>query len=155
MKFCSDHWQQLRDAIDASGLFALIAESGEQAARNLASEVTEGSTVDNFDPLMWAHNFIWSGAMQSIKEEYQQNPLMLMADESDPAVTWPTCPICALNWCHAEHDRLCTQEGCNYPKGYDWSTDTFRIAAERAVEHWRSLGPGSATNTASSGDDHE
>lgn len=136
MKFCPEHWQRLRSDITNVGLDSLVADSGEKAASNLMSEATEGTTIDNFDPLMWAHNFIWSGAMQSISEQYQQNPLMLMADAAEHP-EW-ACPVCALNWCHAEHDRLCTQEGCNYPKGYDWA-ESIPLVADRALAEWKRL----------------
>ena len=137
MKFCPEHWAALRAAIDSRGLTSLVAEGGETAIKNLASELDHGTTIDNFDPLMWAHNFIAANAMDSIKSTYQQNPLMLMADDAEHP-EW-ACPICALNWCHAEHDRLCTQEGCNFPKGYDWS-EAIDTAADQALAEWKRLG---------------
>lgn len=137
MKFCSDHWEQLRVAIRSRGLDALVAESGAQAARNLTSEASEGATIDNFDPLMGAHNYIMGNAMDTISDVYRQNSLMLFADENEHP-EW-ACPICALNWCHAEHDRLCTQEGCNYPKAYDWS-ESIDKAADVMLAEWKKLG---------------
>jgi hypothetical protein len=134
MKFCEPHWQSLREAVEATGLGALVAESGQQAARNLASEATEGPTFDNFDPLMTAHNAILSGAMSLIKERYNQNALMVMADDEEHP-EW-ACPICALNWCHAEHDRLCVQDGCNYPKGYTYDEEAIGEGIASARRQW-------------------
>ncbi|MDE2106998.1 MAG: hypothetical protein KGL39_57860 [Patescibacteria group bacterium] len=141
MRFCSDHWAKLGAAIDARGLRVLVAEDGRSAFENLASEIDHGLTIDNFDPLMGAHNAIWSQAMTLISELYQQNPLMVMADDSEHP-EWG-CPICALNWCHAEHERLCIQEGCNYPKGYDWTDEMVNGASDFMLSEWKRLG----TNT--------
>ena len=136
MKFCSGHWSALRNEIDRIGLTALVPEGGEAAARAMMSEMRDGATVDNFDPLMKAHNLIWGRAITEIKERYQQNPLMLMADDVEHP-EW-ACPICALNWCHAEHDRLCVQEGCTYPKDYDW-TEEMTGAAKVVLDEWKEL----------------
>lgn len=138
MKFCQPHWDALREAIEARGLAALVADGGEAAAKNLASELTDGSTLDNFDPLMSAHFAIWNNAMSLATERYQADPMALMMNHPDHP-EWE-CPICFLNWLHAEHDRLCTQEGCNYPKGetYEWMIDR---AADEQVEAWREMKP--------------
>lgn len=138
MKFCQAHWDRLREAIDARGLGSLVPESGEEAARRLVRDTNEGTSIDTFDPLMGAHNAIWSRAMSEIRDKYQQNPLMLMADP-DEHPEW-ACPVCALSWCHAEHDRLCTQEGCNYPKDFDWATEMIDGAADFMLSEWQRLG---------------
>lgn len=85
MKFCTDHWAALRAAIDSRGLAALVAESGDQAARNLLGEVADGRTIDNFDPLMAAHNAIMSNALSAAGGQAIR---MLTAD---------VCPICFCN----------------------------------------------------------
>lgn len=135
MKFCTDHWAKLRVAIDDVGLTALIPEGGEAAMKAMLSE-SSGSTIDNFDPLMRAHNMIFSRAMEEIKTKYAQNPLMLMADAAEHP-EW-ACPICALNWCHAEHDRLCEQGGCTYPKDYDWTEEMMSVA-QVILDDWKKL----------------
>ena len=137
MKFCPDHWTALRHAVSLRKLDALIAESGDAAIGNLLSEMADGSTVDNFDPLMGAHNAIVAQAMTIIKERYTQNPLMVMADDTEHP-EW-ACPICALNWCHAEHERLCTQEGCDWPKGYDWTDEMVNGASDLMLQEWKKL----------------
>jgi hypothetical protein len=129
----------MRQAIDARGMGALVAESGDQAVGNLVSEIDHGKTIDNFDPLIALHFAIWNQAMTLIKERYQQNPLMLMADDSEhPA--W-ACPICALNWCHEEHTRLCTQPECNYPKSYDWTDEMVNGGADHILREWQAMRP--------------
>lgn len=138
MKFCQDHWGQLRAAIDARGLSVLVSEGGEKAAANLASSLADGgTTIDNFDPLMGAHNAIMAKASSLIADRYQQNPLMLFADEAEHP-EW-ACPICALRWCHDEHDRLCTKEGCDWPKEFDWSSMMVNGAADAMLAKWESL----------------
>ena len=34
MKICKDHWQSMRDAIEARGMFGLVQKSGEAALEN-------------------------------------------------------------------------------------------------------------------------
>jgi hypothetical protein len=138
MRFCTSHWEALRQAIDARGLSSLVAETGEQAARNLASETSAGGTIDNFDPLMGAHNAIVARAMNEIRDLYQQNPMMLFADETAHP-EW-ACPVCALAWCHAEHNQLCTQDGCNFPKEFDWAAELIDGSADFMLSEWRRLG---------------
>lgn len=138
VKFCTRHWDDLKLAVENCGLMSLAAENGEQAARNLESEAARGTTIDNFDPLMGAHNAIVARAMNLIKERYRQNPLMVMAD-ADEHPEW-ACPICALNWCHDEHNRLCTQQGCDWPKEFDWTSEMVNGASDLMLKQWQELG---------------
>ena len=138
VRFCPEHWEALRQAIDSRGMSSLVAGSGEQAVSNMASELDHGSTVDNFDPLMGAHNAIVAQAMDLIRDRYQQNPLMLMV-EPGPFTTWPTCPICALNWCHKQHIEQCTKEDCDYPRGFDWTSEMIDGAAGLMLQEWEKL----------------
>jgi hypothetical protein len=87
MRFCKPHWEKLRTAIDDRGLSHLVAQGGEQAARNMASELREGPAIQTFDPLMAAHNAIWSNAMRLMGLE-------LMYPAPDGA---ERCPICFVN----------------------------------------------------------
>jgi len=138
VKFCDEHWERLKDAIRQAGLWSLVSEDGEHAARKLQSEMSDGSTVDNFDPLMAAHNLIFGCALEMIHTQYDQNLLMLMAGSAEHP-EW-ACPICALNWCHDEHIRLCTKDDCGYPKQFDWAPQTIDGAIERVLAEWRRLG---------------
>lgn len=137
MKFCQPHWDALRAAVDARGMGALVPDSGERAVSNLVDQSERGPSVDNFDPLMGAHNAILGQAMHVIRERYQQNPLMVMADDAEHP-EW-ACPICALNWCHEEHTRLCTQEGCNYPKVHDWSDVMINGSTDFMLAEWKKI----------------
>ena len=138
MRFCQPHWDSLRAAIDERGLASLVAESGEQAAKNIAREVEEGSTLDNYDPLMAAHFAIWNNAMTVAQRTYVADPLAMMVD--DPAHPEWQCPVCYLNWLHEEHDAHCTTAECDYPKGerYEWMIDR---AADDQVEAWKAMKP--------------
>jgi hypothetical protein len=101
--------------------------------------MAEGSTIDNFDPLMGAHNAIVAQAMNLIKERYTQNPLMVMADDTEHP-EW-ACPICALNWCHEEHARLCTQADCGWPPTFDWTDEMVNGAADLMLDQWKAMRP--------------
>lgn len=138
MKFCQPHWDALRQAIEDRGLTALVAEGGEAAAKNLVSELEEGATIDNFDPLMAAHNSIWANAMTVASETYKANPLAMIA--GDPEHPEWECPVCFLNWLHAEHVANCTQPGCDWPPGltYEWMIDR---AADDSIELWKDMRP--------------
>lgn len=137
MKFCPDHWQALRDAIDTRGLTALIADSGEQAVANMASELDHGPTVDNFDPLMGAHNSIMVNAME-LAREIGVDPLVLMFE--NPAHPEWECPICYLNWLSAEHDRLCDlgPPECLKVRGQTFD-DWIDQAADGALNAWQEM----------------
>lgn len=50
MKLCADHWNALRDAIKARGLWPLVASSGEEANRRMSST----NERDRFEPLIGA-----------------------------------------------------------------------------------------------------
>lgn len=64
MKFCDEHWTQLRDAIKVRGLFDFVSGSGEEAVKNLVS-ASERPTKKNYDPLMSAHNMIIGNAINA------------------------------------------------------------------------------------------
>ena len=136
MKFCLDHWDALRAEIDRVGLTSIIPENGEGAMRSMVSELQDGPTVDNFDPLMRAHNMIFMRAMEEIKDRYAQNPLMLMAS-SEEHPEW-ACPICAWYWCHDEHNRLCTKENCDWPVDFDWAAEMLGVS-QVVLEEWQSF----------------
>jgi hypothetical protein len=118
MKFCPAHWETLRAAIKDRGLSALVAESGQQAVSNFASEIDHGPTVDNFDPLMGAH---WA----IIGNLSTNNPAILFADD---------CPLCYANRAHFEG---CSDPTCTDAAYYDpW----IQRAADDQVDVWKSLG---------------
>lgn len=116
MRFCQPHWDALRAAIAERGLAALVPDTGEKATGAFVSAVTDGPTVDNFDPLMGA---MWAivGNLSAIDMS------VLFRDE---------CPVCYGNAAHAEH---CTTPGCP-PAYYDqW----IGYAAADQVTAWKAL----------------
>lgn len=129
MKFCADHWSRLRKAIDDRGLSALVAETGEQAVKNLASELEGGAGVDNFDPLMGAHNAIMGNALSVAG-------LAIFATKDDGS-EW--CPLCfLLEVVVPAHDRLCVDPECPGATDYEgW----INIAADEQVAAWKALRP--------------
>lgn len=81
MNWCKPHWQQLRDAIEAKGLSGFGAKTGEQAARNLATEL-EGAP---FDPLMGCWSRINSTMAESLNNLGRGQELLQLP-----------CPLCVL-----------------------------------------------------------
>lgn len=131
MKFCQPHWETLRAAIDARGLYHLVAKGGEQAARNLAAEVTAGPSIQTFDPLMSAHNEIWMRAMDV-------GGLAIMAPNADGS---ERCPICFLN---DAHDAECKgPPACSLPpRPFDhWIDKAADLAKRQADELLRTAEP--------------
>jgi len=116
-----DHWGRLRAAIDARGLTALIAEGGERAAANLVSELTDGPSIDNFDPLMAAHNAIMSNALATAGLEV----MYANEDGSD------RCPLCWMN-------EQANNAGNPTPNAYD---DWIDRAADDALAVWQEMRP--------------
>ena len=124
MKFCQDHWDRLRAAIDERGLSDLVAKGGERAVINLKSELEDGPSIVNFDPLMGAHWAIVNNAMNVLGLA-----VMAPAENGDGQ-----CPLCLLN---AWHEDVCADPACTLPKvnGYDgWidrAADDMRAEADR------------------------
>lgn len=79
MKFCQPHWDALRAAIESRGLGHLVAANGRDVFARMVAELEGRSDVDDFDPLMGAHNLIISKVMQG-------GGLYLM--------TGDYCPVC-------------------------------------------------------------
>jgi hypothetical protein len=119
VKFCQPHWDTLRAAIKDRGLSALIAESGQQAVSNMASELSDGPTIDNFDPLMSA---MWA----IIGNLSTNNPGVLFMDG---------CPLCYAN---RDHARGCTDPACTDRAAYydRW----IGRAADDQVAAWKARG---------------
>ncbi len=66
MKFCQEHWNGLRAAIEERGLTHLVARGGKEAVESLAREARGEATKDDFDPLMAAHNMILGQFVEDI-----------------------------------------------------------------------------------------
>ncbi len=86
MKFCSTHWQALRENIKARGLWDFVSKDGEEAGRKMiakeeANEKNEPPTKDSFDPLLLAHNNIIAAFVR---------------DRGLEAFAGDKCPICEV-----------------------------------------------------------
>lgn len=138
MNMCTVHWTRLREAIASRGLSALVSDSGAKAASNLQRELTDGPSIDSYDPLMAAFTAIGSNGMTFIGQ-LGGNPLATLSPDAPEHMR---CTICYLNWMMDEHDRLCTDERCEKPKGeaahYEWMIDR---AADEQVEVWKAMQP--------------
>lgn len=83
MKFCQDHWDELREKIIENGLGHLISKSGEEAMAKLRPD-------RNFifpDPLLDAHNRLIGRAMEAFG-------LWIMSPDDAGN---ERCPMCELN----------------------------------------------------------
>ncbi len=76
MRFCPDHWAELRKAIDDRCLSEFVAQDDVEAADRL--------TRGDFDPLMGAHNAIMSNGLK-----YMGLSVMLSNDDGSQR-----CVIC-------------------------------------------------------------
>lgn len=119
MKFCQPHWDTLRVAIDSRGLSALIAESGEQAISNTLSELNNGPTIDNFDPLM--------SAMWAIVRN--------LSDIDSSILFMDDCPLCFGN---REHAKGCADPSCT--GGATYFDMWIERAADDQVVEWKKRG---------------
>lgn len=120
MKFCQNHWDKLRAAIEAQGLDSMVPKSGEEACNRMVKQLQGNEVLNNYDPLMAAHNAILSNAMDTLRY-IGGNPFFMMAEHRDHP-EWE-CPICYLNWLSEEHDRTCIEPDCKKPRGLkfdDW-----------------------------------
>jgi hypothetical protein len=124
MRFCTDHWDRLREEIDKRGLTPMISGNGEEAARRQESEIKEGATLANFDPLLGAHWLIVQHALEFL------GPRLLVPNEDGEH----RCPLCFMR---DEHDEHCANPTCDRPKGddfQDWiegAVDAAKAQADR------------------------
>lgn len=100
MKICADHWQLMRDAVDARGMSGLIAKDGETALENEVAQLEAAKAGDPepykaapFDPLMSLHWHFTNDALRC-------GGLYLMGENPD-AEDKHFCPICEFEK-HAE-----------------------------------------------------
>lgn len=81
MRMCQQHWDALRSAIEARGLGHLIAANGGEAVMRMKAELHGKSDLDDFDPLMAAHNLIGERSVHVFGLWIMQGAL---------------CPVCEL-----------------------------------------------------------
>lgn len=136
MKFCQSHWEKLRAAIKARGIWDLVAKDGVEALQQAKEELDgKSKNLENFDPLMSAHWAICNNAMATLSK-IGSNPLSLLC--SDPEHPEWECPICYLNFLSAEHDRTCTDPTCTKKKGQTFD-EWIDKAADGAAQVAKSM----------------
>ncbi len=93
MKICADHWQLMRDAVDARGMSGLIAKDGETALENELAQLEAAKAGDPephkaapFDPLMSLHWHFTNEALRC-------GGLYLMTPNPDRE-DGQFCPVC-------------------------------------------------------------
>lgn len=65
MKICQTHWEQLKQAIKAKGLFDFVSGTGKEAMTRIVGQLQgQSETKQNFDPLMACNNMLWGNALQ-------------------------------------------------------------------------------------------
>jgi hypothetical protein len=133
LRFCQEHWDRLREAIQQRGLGDLIAQDGARAAENIKAQLEGDRSIRSYDPLMDAHWAIVNNVFAVI-DKAGGNPLYLMGDDKTPedpvegygpeydGRTWPRCPLCYLN---LAHEMTCSDPRCALEQkdGYDWFID--------------------------------
>lgn len=148
MRFCQDHWDRLRAAIDERGLSHLIASDGRLAIEQLADQLQRAQEGEepvspvNYDPLMAAH---WS-IVNNVMAQLGPNALYLMSGGPEDPVegygpkyegrTWPRCPLCYIN---LAHEVSCKEENCALSKenGYEWMINRAADDQVQAVAEMR------------------
>lgn len=116
MKLCTPHWEKLKEAIRARGLWQFVATKGEQVAAKVQAEVERGPGASTFEPLLAANMAIFSNALGLAG-------MSLMANEEDGS---ERCPICFLQrW----HDSECKESGCPTAVGGSKSFENWIDAA--------------------------
>ena len=130
MRFCENHWGMLREKVDAAGLGTLVPETAEKAMAGLVDQIeTDKTTVDNFDPLMGAHNAIVANGLDMVG-------LDLMQPNEDGSERCPICYLTAYSQKWRGPNDICTC-GCGerVPNFEEW----LDLAVAGQVEVWKAM----------------
>lgn len=85
MQICTLHYEQLKQAIKARGLWDLVAQSKEEQQKVIEATIQGGDPKkETFDPLLSANNAIWSHAIKV-------GGLYLLTTKPDGT---QYCPVC-------------------------------------------------------------
>ena len=66
MKICQSHWDKLRARLDELGIGHLGAKSGEDAMKNIVTELEGRGAENDYDPLMDCNNMIFSQGLKVV-----------------------------------------------------------------------------------------
>ena len=124
VKFCQAHWDKLREAIRARGLYELVAADGTEAVRRTMSELGSVRSKSNFDPLMAAHWAIVNNVMAG------PAGLAIMMQNEDGS---DRCPLCFIR---DDHLARCAVPGCEV-KDFDWMIER---ASDDSLSYAKELG---------------
>ena len=136
MKFCQDHWNDLRREVREVGLDAWVPDSGEKAAQMLGEiQAGQPATIDNFDPLMRGMFAITSAASNvCLYNDDKVGALAILVEQ--------ICPQCFLNlmcsdWMTSIDDEQLQAHLAETQRGpYDeWSKN----AAQYQLTAWKEL----------------
>jgi hypothetical protein len=123
---CQPHWDQLREAIQAKGMFHLVARSGQEAIARIGAELNNQPTAH--DPLISCNFMILSKAVEV-------GGLYLMGKSPDGG---EYCPLCELVANSGEDEY---RSRCTCPGGFrDAATCWIDGSTDSEMEHCRSLG---------------
>lgn len=100
MRFCENHWAELRQAIADRGLAKFTSPDGAEAARRLVAGASGSDARSAFDPLMGAHNAIVANALE-------WSGLTLMLPNDDGSERCPLCFLIAGCDCKARGETTC------------------------------------------------
>lgn len=84
MKFCTDHWDKLREAIKSRGLWHLVAKDGQELLECIKADLDNKQDNKYYDPLASATWMIYGNAMK-------YGGLYLMSTKPDGSYY---CPLC-------------------------------------------------------------
>lgn len=90
MRFCQEHWEELKAAVSRYGMDHLVAENGQQATAHQVRELTGENTLVDFEPLLGSHNVLVNTALHLFGLS------VLNPDGPDEG---HHCPVCMLSRC--------------------------------------------------------
>lgn len=119
---CDRHWDALRRAVEARGLWPLVACGPTEVMRRMQHEVTHGPSRESFDPMMEAYSTILCDVIEITDREV----LQLNDDGSE------RCAICFL--VQVIQHETASEECGSAMEGW------LEIGADRALARARELG---------------
>lgn len=82
MKFCDNHWESLKDAIEIRSLSHLVSKNEEDAAARIQKELDGKHSLDNYDPLLNAYWMLMQKAVE-------MGGIYMMSNDN-------ICPLCEV-----------------------------------------------------------
>lgn len=95
MRICIPHYEQLKTAIKARGLWDMVGGEKPEMVEKFKASIDGATKVETFDPLLAANNMIWSVGIKCFGLGLMQ------PDENGEH----RCPICEAGK-HGHHDWI-------------------------------------------------